>query len=46
MLFDKKIICKFIYKFKYNLPIINFFISTTSLYLQCNYLFDKKMKNI
>ncbi len=30
---------KFMEKFKTNLPIINFMVSSTSLYLQCNYLF-------
>jgi hypothetical protein len=42
---------RYYYKFKNNLPIINFAISATSLYLQCNYLLadrkynDKKIKN-
>jgi hypothetical protein len=36
---------KFIDKFKNKLPIINFAISASSLYLQCNYLFvEKKSK--
>lgn len=37
---------KFIEKFKCYLPTLNFAVSSTSLYLQCNYLFleNKKIK--
>ncbi len=45
MFFNKKYFYKFIDKFKSNIPIVNFAISCTSLYLQCNYLFlDNKNK--
>ena len=45
-MFNKKYFYKFIDKFITNLPIINFAVSTTSLYLQCNYLFlEKSLKN-
>lgn len=36
---------KIIYKLKSNLPIFNFVISSTSLYLQYNYLFPSQEKN-
>ena len=47
MFFNKKFLYKFIDKFKTNLPVINFAVSSTSLYLQCNYLFleNKNKKN-
>ena len=45
MFFNKKYFYKFIDKFKSNIPIVNFAISSTSLYLLCNYLFlDNKNK--
>ena len=39
MFSSKNFFYKFIEKFKTNLPIFNFAVSSTSLYLQCNYLF-------
>ena len=45
MFFNKKYFYKFIEKVKSNLPIVNFAISSTSLYLQCNYLFLENKKN-
>jgi hypothetical protein len=45
MFFNKKFLYNFIDKFKSNLPIVNFTVSSTSLYLQCNYLFLDKPKN-
>ncbi len=48
MFSNKKYFCKYFYnfidKFKTNLPIFNFTISSTSLYLQCNYLFLENKK--
>jgi hypothetical protein len=44
MFFNKKYLYKFIEKFKNNLPIVNLAISSTSLYLQCNYLFLENKK--
>ena len=46
-MFNKKyFFYKFIDKLKTNLPVINFAVSSTSLYLQCKYLFleNKKIK--
>ena len=44
MFSNKKYFHKFIDKFKTNLPIVNFAVSSTSLYLQCNYLFVENKK--
>jgi hypothetical protein len=41
MFFNKKFLYKFIDKFKTNLPVVNFAVSTISLYLQFNYLFSE-----
>ncbi len=47
MFFNKKFLYNFIDKLKTNLPVVNFAVSSTSLYLQYNYLFleNKNKKN-
>lgn len=42
---DKYFLYRIIHKLKSNLPIFNFVISSTSLYLQYNYLFPLQEKN-
>jgi hypothetical protein len=37
---------KFVDKLITNLPVVNFAVSTTSLYLQCNYLFLENKKPV